>query len=295
MSRLQDTILAQSAYTRGRDAPMLNLAQGGQFGFQNNYPAYISNTAYVRRNLIAKLIEAPRGFQDMPEPAMWYAALKTLIELEPRSIEGLQMGLTVDTATAPFGGAGENMEDPTNVTRQPSSPSFSYLERYGRSINLFYYNWITELIMDPITKVPNVVTRGKRPADLLPDYYGMTVLFFEPDPTHTKIDKAWLCTNMYPKSDGPVEGRRDLTSAGSTNEFSIEFTALSQVGVGVNQFAQRMLDEMNYLGNNPNVRPAFIDAQAQSGRGQVDPNVTAATAVGYKERLQAAASNAISI
>lgn len=286
MARLTDTILASRGYSVGRNAPMLNLGVGGQFGWQTDYPAFISNTAYVRRNLIAKLIEAPRGFQDLPEPQLWHAALKTLVEVEPRSIEGLQMGLTVDTASSPFGGAGENQEDPTNVTRQASNPSFSYLERYGRPINHFLNQWITELIMDPITKFPNVVTRGRRPQDLLPDYYSMTVLFFEPDPTHTKVDKAWLCTNMYPKSDGPVEGRRDLTSAGSTNEISIEFTAISQVGIGVNQFAQRILDEMNLTGNNPNIRPAFVD--------KISADVKAA-ANGYAEKIAQAGRSAVNV
>lgn len=285
MARLEDSTLANQAYTRGRDAPMLNLSRGGQFGFQTDMPSYISNTAYVRRNLVAVVLEAPRGFQDMQEPALWYGALKTLIELEPKTIEGFNMGLTVETAAAPFGGAGENMEDPTNVTRAVSNPSFSYLERYGRPIQAFFYNWITELIMDPITKVPNVVTRGKRPNDLLPDYYGMTVLFFEPDPTFTKVDKAWLCTNMYPKSDGTVEGRRDLTAAGSTNEFSIEFTALTQVGFGVNKLAQRILGQFQINGNNPNQRPEFVT--------KVDSFVTGPN--GFSERIADAGRSALQV
>jgi len=112
----------------------------------------------------------------------------------------------------------------------------------------------------------------------------MTVLFFEPDPAHAKVDKAWLCANMYPKADGAVEGRRDLTSAGSTNEISIEFTALSQVGQGVNAFAQKILDEMNLTGNNPNLRPAFVD--------QVTANIKAA-ANGYADRIAAAGRSAV--
>jgi len=154
MARLSDTILDARGYSMGRNAPMVSLSNGGQFGFQTDVPSFISNTAYVRRNLIAKLIEAPRGFEDLPEPNLWFAALKTLVEVEPRSIEGLQMGLSVDVAANAFGGAGEEQEDPTNVTRQRSNPSFTYLERYGRPINHFINQWITELIMDPISKYP---------------------------------------------------------------------------------------------------------------------------------------------
>lgn len=285
MTRLTDTIIANKAFSRGRTAPMVDLKNGGQNGYMTDFPAYVSNAAYIRRNLIARLIEAPKGFSDLPDGQKWIDTLKTLIELHPKSIEGLNMGLTVEVASNPFGGGGEEQEDPTDVKRARSQPVLGYIEKYGRPINAFYNGWITELIMDPITKVPNIVTRGsKKPADLLPDYIGATVLFFEPDPTFTKIDKAWLCTNMWPKSDGPVEGRRDLTSAGNTQDFTIEFTAISQVGLGVNTLAQKLLDEMNLSGANPNARPAFVD--------KISADVKAGDK-GYAETIAAAGRTAL--
>jgi hypothetical protein len=284
MTRLTDTILSGRAYGKGLQAPLVDLKNGGQFGWSTDHKSWVSNAAFVRRNVIARLVAAPRGFADLDEPQLWVETLKALIEERAKTIDGLQGELTVDYAANPFGGAGEEQEDPTNVTRARSTPNFTWTEAYNRAINAFWEGYITNLIMDPITKYPNVLTRGVKPSDLLPDYFTFTTMFIEPDPTHTKVVKAWLCANMAPKGAGAVEGRSDKAGGGETQDLSVEFTAITQVGLGVNLFAQRMLDEMNLTGANPNHRPAFIDSiTADVARG----------AKGYAEQIAAAGASAI--
>lgn len=259
MARLTDTILGNKAYGRDTESPMVDLRNGGQQGSATDLTSYVSNSSYVKRNLIALLIEAPRGFDDLENGDLYKSTLKALVELHPKSIEGLQQSLTVDHAENAVGGGGEMQEDFTNVTRTRSTPTFVWNEKYGKPVTYFLRNWITGLIMDPITKYPTVVSKGLRSLqDLLPDYTGMTVLFFEPDPTHTKVLEAWLCTNMRPKTTGDITGRRDLTQANETQDLSIEFTALTQVGLGVTQLAQRLLNSMNLTGLNPNLQNAFV-------------------------------------
>ncbi len=287
MARLTGTILNGKGYGVGRQNPMVDLDMGGQMGQQTEMAEYVSSAQYVRRNLIARVIEAPKGFDKLPDVDKWRSAFKALIELHAKSIEGFNSQLTVETQETPFGGAGEMIESPSNVTRARSNPSFGFVERYGRPISTFFDMWIMELIMDPITKTPNVVTRGDvTDVDLLPDFIGATVIFFEPDPTYTKVDKAWLCTNMFPKAGAPVEARRDLTAGGETVEFNIEFTAISQVGAGVVMFAQKLLDEMNLTGANPNLRPAFID--------QISEDIKKGEH-GYAEQIANAARTAVTL
>ena len=116
------------------------------------------------------------------------------------------------------------------------------------------------LLMDPETKVPRVVNLAENvPADLLPDYVSMTMIFIEPDPTHTRVNNAWLVTNMMPKTGGENIGRRDLTAPGESVLHSIEFTGLTQVGTTVDAVAQSILDTMSLSGVNPNNRAAFVD------------------------------------
>lgn len=288
MARLGNTILDKKAYGENRSMPMVDLVNGGQFGEQVEMAGYVSSAQYVRRNLIARVIETPRGFEDLPNPEKWREAYRALIELHPKTIEGFNSQLTVEVASTPFGGAGEEIESVSNVTRNRSVPNLTWVERYGRPISVFWDLYIMELLMDPITKIPNVMARaaanGKASPDLLPDYIGGTVLFFEPDPTFTKIDKAWLVTNFWPKTGAPAEARRDLTSPGDQVEFSIEFSAISQIGTGVNELAQKMLDEMNITGANPNNREAFVKA--------VTPDLTS-TMPGFTEGIKEAARTVV--
>ena len=55
-SRYPDTMMGNKAYGRGRNAPMVDLAHGAQNGLLQDWPGYISNTPYVRRNLIIKVL-----------------------------------------------------------------------------------------------------------------------------------------------------------------------------------------------------------------------------------------------
>jgi hypothetical protein len=285
MARLTDAVLGDKGYGKGAQAPMLNLLHGAQGGSLTNVAEYISNAPYVSCNLIARLIEAPRGFRDLPDPDRWVEALKTLVELHPRVIDGLKMGIEGDFSEIAFGGAGEVQQTIKNATRQRSEPVFTYDEKYGRPIWNFFNGWFRNLIMDPETKYPAVVSNNIAGlTDLLPDYRAATMLFFEPDPTHTKVMKAWLITNMMPKADGETDGKRDLTAEGETQEHQIGFTGIQQVGVGVNQFAQKILDSMNLTGLNPNLKPAFINA--------ITADVKAG-ASGFAETLSAASKAAI--
>lgn len=282
MSRPSDLFLDGAAFSAGRKAPMVDIKQGGAFGHQPDFSTVISATPYVRRNLIARVIETPRGFDYLPDPIRMRAMFKALIELHPRSIEGFNGQLTIDVDSKAHGGAGEEFQVVTDVKQTRSAPSVNYIEKYGRPISNFYDFWIRELLLDPVTKIANVTTRPTylaRPDSdraLLPDFYGATVLFYEVDPTNTKVDKAWLCTNFFPTTAAPVEGSRDLTAANSTLEFGIEFAAITQQGFGVIEFAQSLHAQTNFTGSNPLQRQAFID---KLSAGALDAGV------GYAEQL----------
>lgn len=284
MGRLADAIL-NGGYASGA-APMLDLQYGGQNGYAPNLVEWVSNQAYVRRNLICLLIEAPRGFQYMDDPDFWVSALKSMVERHARTIDGFQAGLEVAFAESPVSGGGEMQQDPTNVTRARSTPSFTFVDKYGRPIQNFIYEWITNLIMDPDSKVPNIATLpGVRPSDLLADMYSATMLFFEPDPSHTTVSKAWLTTNMYPRVTGDITGKRDLTTEGELSEITIDFTGVSQSSLGVRAFAQALFDRINFVNANPHLQPAFMQ--------NIDPNVEGSGGIGYKEQVENLGATAV--
>lgn len=282
-TRLQNTILGSRAYGQDSQAPMVNLQIGGQQGAMTDFTGYVSNSAYVRRNIICQLVAAPRGFRDLQSPEIWEQTLKSLVELHAKSIEGLQSTLTVEHVENAVGGAGEMQQDLSNVTRARSTPTFVWTEKYGQPVRAFLEGWVQMLLMDPTTKAPGIIATGKRPPDLLPDYSGATMLFFEPDPTFTKVSKAWLCTNMRPNNQvAENTGRRDLTQGGESVDYSVEFTALTQVGSRVTAFAQQRLAAMSLNGMNPNFQNAFVSA--------IDPYVRDSDN-GYAEQLRKVATS----
>ena len=284
-SRMANTILGNRAYAAnaGVQTPMVNLQVGGQMGPMPDLTGYAANSAYVRRNIICQLMAAPRGFRDLQNPEVWEQTLKSLVELHARSIEGLNSTLTVEHIENPVGGAGEMQQDISNVTRARSTPTFVWTEKYGQPIRHFLEGWVQLLLMDPATKAPGIIATGRRPTDLLPDYSGATMLFFEPDPTFTKATKAWLCTNMRPNNQiAQNDGRRDLTQGGESVDYTVEFTSLTQVGARVLQLAQDRLTAMSLNGMNPNFQNAFMT--------QIDPYVRD-TDNGYHEQMRKVATS----
>lgn len=274
MSRLTDALIT-GAYTRDIDRPMLDLRYGGQNGWTPNLTEFTSNQAYVSRPLTCILLEAPRMFTVMPDSQKWIASLKALFELHARSIDGFNAGLKVDTDDHPVGGAGEVQKEITNVTREVSNPKFTFIEKYGRPIQTLLEYWIRYGMMDPETKFALLGTMNKNEVkDLLADWYSATCLFIVPDPLHKKVDKAWITTNMYPLSNGEVTAKRDLTSAQEILTLDIEFSGLSQYGIGVNQFAQNILDNINTTNADPFMKPSFVN--------RISPDVDAANTTGYK-------------
>lgn len=304
MARLTEAILGKDiAYAQGRQNSMLDLRYGGQMGYAPQLNQIISNQPYISRPIIPLLIEAPLGFNDLPNPSHWIETLRALVELRALKITGLDASVTVNVEdTSPVGGAGEMHQDFTNVTRERSNPQFSWAEAYGLPVKSFLEGWVFNLMMDANSKVANVATlkdAASRPNAMLADYYGMTCAFIEPDPTHTKVMKAWLCTNMFPSGRlATVEGSRDLTQSGQALQYDITFTAITQVGMGVDYYCQQLLDNINIAGANPMARKAFTQYDTNNGglgEGTLVEARLQDAAFGYKAVTESLPNNNITL
>lgn len=269
--KLTDAILGNNiAYAQGHQNAMVDLRFGGQNGFTNQLNQLISNQPYVSRPLIALLIEAPLGFEDLNNPSYWTESLRALIELRAEKIAGLDSTIEVVTEeTSMVGGAGEMHQDFTNVTRARSNPVFTWPESYGLPVKAFWEGYVSNLMMDADSKVANVNTlreAGARPSAMLADYYTFTCAFIEPDRTHSKVVRSWLCTNMMPTGRlAQSEGTRDLQQAGQSLKYDITFTAVTQVGTGVDYYCQQLLNNINIVGANPLMRKAFTQFDTGAG------------------------------
>ncbi len=201
----------------------------------------------------------------MPDSQKWVDSLKSLVELHARTIEGLNGGLTVEFDEHPVGGAGEMHQEITDVKRARSEPTFTFVEKYGMPIQNFLSAWIKYGMADPNTKYPLIASINEDVGDMLFDWFTCSCLFIEPDPTHKRAVKSWVGTNMMPKSNGEIIGKRDLTSASEVLTLSIEFTGIFQFGMGkdgTNVFAQSILDGINLAKADPSSAPSFISSIA---------------------------------
>lgn len=245
-------------YGAGVNRRMSDLRYGGQFGYSPDFTTWVNMHPYVSRNLIPILVEPPLFFRTMPNPDVWIAALRSLVETMPRSIQGLNGELQVSTASTPFGGAGQEFEVYTNVKEQKPEIQFTWVERVGMPIQRFLQSWIRYGMMDQNTKVATVNTiAGSQLSDMMADQYSMTMLFIEPDEMHRFVTQAWLVTNMFPKSSGTNTAKMDKASDMEMREYSVQFAGISQYGAGVDDFAQTVLSTMKITGADPHAREAF--------------------------------------
>lgn len=237
---------------------MLDPTYGGQLGFAPDLRYWVNNANYKQYNVIPILLEAPRFFQYLNDPDKRVEMLRAMVEIMPRSITGLNSTLNVDLDQTPVGGAGEMQQEFINVTRTRSDPAFTWDEKYGRPIGIFLEDWITNGLMDPATKVANIGTMENGPTDMLPDQYAMSMMFIEPDPMQRTVMRSWVITNMFPQGAGDQVAQRDITQGLQLQQIQVNFTALQQVGAGVNAVAQNVLDGINIMNANPNLRASFI-------------------------------------
>ena len=67
-TRLPEALYTDASFARGKNHPMVDLKRGGQHGHLADYEAWCSSSPYVRQNIIPRLITAPRGLADLPNP-----------------------------------------------------------------------------------------------------------------------------------------------------------------------------------------------------------------------------------
>lgn len=265
MSRIANAIM-NGTYNTDLNKPQLDIRYGGQQGWAPKVDEWINNQAYVSRPLTCIVLEVPKMFTAMTEPEKWIAAYKAMFELHSRTIEGLAQGLSVDWDEHTIGGDGNVQQEFVNVTRARSSPRHGIVEKYGRPFQSLLDIWIRYGMMDPETKFAllNHKVNGKA-NDLLADWYTGTNLYFEPCPLNKTVDKAWIITNMMPNGTGDITAKRDLTSGQEILNLDIEFSAIQQVGLGVNALAQKILDGLNANMLDPYTRPAWTTTDKQYG------------------------------
>lgn len=281
------TMSNDKGYAIGSTHPMLDLRTGGQMGYGPDFTELLNSAVHVRKPLIPILLRAPSGFSELPNSEYWIGTLRALMEEGFQSFDGLRTGREYEFSETPVGGAGEIQEDIVNAKIPRTELTYNFRERYGMGINTFFTGWGDRLMMHPETKYASIATLGKTPPDMLPDRYTMAMLFIEPDPTHRSAINAWVGDYMMPKNTGTVEGKRDMTASGEVIDYAIPFTGVWQSNTaGVKKLAQTVLESIQIVGADPNLRPAAME--------QID-SIVRDLRTGYTDQIEKFRSTAVHI
>lgn len=264
MARTDRTLMGNAAFGGMGNPNIASLDSGtGYFGWAPDLSNWLDEQAYVRKPLEIVVIESPRFFNLMPNPDRWHASFRNLMETKATRVDGYNAGLEVSTDDHAVGGAGEMQQEPVDVKRARTQPSFSFVEKYGRPIQRMFDIWIRYGIMDPETKFAMLTTLATgKPTDLLADWYSATILAYETDPVHGGVDKAWLTTNMYPLNNGEVAGVRDLNAPETLTRLTIPFSGISATGNGIVKFAEEILAQGSIVNANPFNQASFVRERA---------------------------------
>ena len=219
----------------GNDLPTIDIRKGGQWGAlpriggvdsEKPIHEWMHEQSYLRRDVIPILLQAPKGFDLLPNSEHWKAAVKALFEVHAKTIEGLNASLTVEHNEKQLGLSGASMREPNDVKREATSVTLGGIgERYGLPFEILLDVWIRFLIMDPDLKIPliaKVADQDNLPEAWSADWYSCTVLFIEPDPLYKKAVHVWLVSNLYPSANPDIIGKKDKTAARENKELSID-------------------------------------------------------------------------
>lgn len=269
----------------GREGKQLDLSYGGQFGWSprlgrlvdgKHYSEWISNQAYVSRNIIAIVLQYPKFFDYMPNPEKWIAIYKSLMETQAEAITGFQAGLTITVEEHAVGGGGEMQLEPTDSKRARTEVTYKWRERLGMPISTFLEAYMDYGIMNHETKTALLGLSEEYETDLYTaDYYTGTVLYIEPDITHRQVVKSWLVTNLFPQSNGDITAQADKTQPGQMLEIESNHGGISMYNSSVNEFAEKLLKRLNENSVDPNRAVLFVNPD-----NPIDPTLDGLTEVG---------------
>lgn len=156
-----------------------------------NVSEWVPNLGYYPRNLIAVVtrnFDEDVSFGEEISTFVMASSIRAIIELHPVKIDGLHSAFV-------------------EGRRLSLRPTFVYNERYGRPIDHTHTVWHQARAARQVQRSRDGVVTKDDEVDSL----AIDVMFFEVDPTHTVVVKAFWVFDMYPESSSGIESKRDIT------------------------------------------------------------------------------------
>jgi len=216
------------------DLPTIDIRNGSQWGalpviggVENgaNINEWMHEQQYLRNDLIPVVLSVPKGFELLPNSDQWKQAVKSMLEVHAKTIDGLDMSLTVDKVDKDLGLSGAKFSEVANVTRASSTVSITVEERYGNPFEILLDVWIRVLLRDPDLKAPlitRIANAENLPTVWSPEWTTMSAIFIEPDILLRKPIRSFLVSNMFPNGNPELIGKKDKSAGREGKTITIE-------------------------------------------------------------------------
>lgn len=201
--------------------------------------SWVSNQAYFPKNLILFVVRTPK----VPIPGIPGDMLKRVLELYPISITGLKRSFK--TKDRDMARTQQRFEAVPSVVRM------EFGEKFGRVIGKMFE------------------TMARRVCEIaVNDNTTVDFMLVEPDPTHTLVLDAWLCSDMWPSEVENIDGELDITSAKDPAHVDVTWSGHVERSIKIDEQAQELLTQINVASSNPYTSAEFVNALAKSLEAQ---------------------------
>lgn len=254
-----------------------NAARSGQLGTGIRTTKLDGASPLVFNPAVGVVLTTPALFDQYPK---WKEMVVSLIENHAKSITGIDISYSVETADTPVGHDGQTLKVPTRVTRAAVDPSMTFQEYTGNLVWNVFRKWIFAM-QNPDTNMSSMPANISNTGDI-PEWvisaYSMSMLFIQYDPTGLpdRIVDAVVIVDMFPTGTGDFGLERTINTT-KTMERTIPFTGVIQhnentrlLGMRVAEMLQLHKINMDfslvgYTGNT--TATAAIDRDIQKGGG----------------------------
>ncbi|QBZ70808.1 putative tail tube protein [Edwardsiella phage pEt-SU] len=209
------------------NTPIINAANGGQYGFAPNNFRYVQEQPYVSQRPYCVNLSTPAAFSNLPGGKDLHGLLRAYMETRSREWSGLTVRTSVDYHDITWAG-GSTLSFPVGSTRQFGSISHMALDPEGETFSKMFDTWISYLLSDPTIRHPKIITLGYS-GELLLDEISMSSVYFEPTRNWQDVRHAVIVLGQMPKEGPNYEFSFNVEQAsGQVREISTEFTGLME-------------------------------------------------------------------
>lgn len=209
------------------NTPVINAANGGQYGFAPNNFRYVQEQPYVSQRPYCVNLSTPAAFSNLPGGKDLHGLLRAYMETRSREWSGLTVRTSVDYHDITWAG-GSTLSFPVGSTRQFGSISHMALDPEGETFSKMFDTWISYLLSDPTIRHPKIITLGYS-GELLLDEISMSSVYFEPTRNWQDVRHAVIVLGQMPKEGPNYEFSFNVEqSSGQVREISTEFTGLME-------------------------------------------------------------------